>query len=213
METFNITQNLNHTDYETAIADARAKSLDAQAKVKTAARNALAALNTEITFNLDPNPDVTAKAEAVKARKAAEAIFQAAHKEAVEARERSQELKLNNKITNRVTITTNDIMQEFNCSELEADAILRFDSETLEDARFEIARAVTYERLLKNLLPEALRYTRTEEYKGVDVSENFILDEARELVEDEAWQFAYEWEQIDDYSGMTDAEKRIAVYG
>ena len=71
------------------------------------------------------------------------------------------------------------------------EAYLMFVFEyTLEQARKSIARDKDYNQLLIDLYPGQLDYCR-KEYP--DASEEFLAREAKELTEDMAEMFAYEW--------------------
>jgi hypothetical protein len=124
-------------------------------------------------------------------------------------------MNINTIVPNADAVPGNDelfaeIMRTWNCSALEAYAAETFYCETLEDTREAIAQAVTYERLRVNLFPEALRFMREEQYPDM-TDESFLQREARELVEDEAWMFVYDWKQYDDYDSMTEAEIEAVI--
>jgi len=116
---------------------------------------------------------------------------------------RKQKTKSNNSIIS-------EIMRTWNCSRLEAVAGCKLECESLKDTQESIAQAVTYKRLLINLLPGIIVYLQ-KKYSGTE-SEAFILDEAKEMTEEQAYLFAYEWEQFDDYDGMTEAEIKSVVF-
>jgi hypothetical protein len=109
--------------------------------------------------------------------------------------------------------TITDVMEVWSCSELEAYASFVFNTNSLEETRRAIAKAVTYERLLSSLLPEKLYYLRNEHYKDKNVTEEDIQAEAQAMAEEQAEMFDYSWGQVDDYDTMTEAEKEAALYG
>ncbi|MDR1689541.1 MAG: hypothetical protein LBS21_13170 [Clostridiales bacterium] len=105
-----------------------------------------------------------------------------------------------------------EIMQNWNCSSLEASASLDFECETLKETQDEIAKVVTYERLQKSLLDSNITYFRNK-FKGLSVSDEAIQDQAVKLTEEQAEMFVYSWEQFDDYAAMSEEEKEAAIYG
>ena len=106
-----------------------------------------------------------------------------------------------------------EIMNDTGASYIEACVMVSYDCDTLEQTQDTIAKIVTYARLLKSLLPGAVEYMRNDRYKGENVTEAFIQSEARELVENQAWMFVYDWEtQLDDYDAMTEAEINAVMF-
>jgi hypothetical protein len=106
-----------------------------------------------------------------------------------------------------------EIMEAWDCSYLEAFVAVSSDYDTLEETQNSIAKAITYQRLLKSLLPSAIDFMR-KKYSDCDDAD-FILAEAQEMAEDQANTFVYEWDQVDDYENgnMTEAEKELVMFG
>ena len=118
-------------------------------------------------------------------------------------------------MTNAKTLIIVDVdtIDNTTATDLELDIMEQYDCVALEETRDTIAKAVTYERLLKSLLPGAVDFMRNEYYKGAEVPKDFIHSEAREMVEEQAHMFVYEWEtQLDDYSTMTEEEIRAVIF-
>ncbi len=101
----------------------------------------------------------------------------------------------------------NGIMADWNCTELEAEIAHDLDAATLKETRKAIAQAVTYRRLISDERREYYKeFLRNEFYAGKNLPEDYLDCEAREMMENNAFMFAYEWGQVDDYASMTEAE-------
>ena len=105
-----------------------------------------------------------------------------------------------------------EIMKDWDCSYLEAVTSVEYDCETLERTRELIAEAVTYSRLMKQLLPGNIAYIKNL-YKDEDVTDSLIQQEAIFLTEENAYMFSHKWTQLDDYETMSDTEIEAVLYG
>jgi hypothetical protein len=109
----------------------------------------------------------------------------------------------------------NEIMKEWNCTELEASASLDFDCETLKETQDAIAQAVTYERLIKRHLKSSEEAVIDKYFDGVkpDADAESLNKLAREEAEERAYILAYCRGIKDDYATMSEEEKEAAIFG
>ncbi len=100
----------------------------------------------------------------------------------------------------------NEMMRERRA--IEREIMEELDLASLAETRKAIAREVTYQRFnTQEHIDHYYNFLRKEVYsEGDGKPDNFIKAEAKEMANEHAWMFSFDWNQLDDYDSMSNSE-------